>query len=209
MAIAQARRLEYLPVNGSLNLLLLLDLPVIMELIVPPRQEVRFVLLLGVNGEHVRVLLDQEREIPLPMLSEHWFGKAHLFWKDFDAVGLMLTVGSVGQNVKRFHTLLAKANGEDPAFTGKQASGQSPVLEAFSRKTEESVAHFQKAKRLTPDGVAGPFTMILLYNSAAGYSHPTLHLPKARVAGIEGPSIGRASRGEANGSKFPPGKEGT
>jgi hypothetical protein len=209
MTIAQARRLEYLPVNGSLNLLLLLDLPVIMELIVPPRQEVRFVLLLGVTGEHGRVLLDQEQEIPLSMLSAHWFGKAHLFWKDFDAVGLMLTVGSVGQNVKRFHTLLAKASGEDPAFTHKQASGQPPAREAFSRKTEEAVAHFQKAKRLTPDGVAGPFTMILLYNSAAGYSHPTLHSPKARVAVIEDPSADGASSEETNGRELTPGKEGT
>jgi general secretion pathway protein A len=207
--IAQARRLEYLPVNGSLNLLLLLDLPVVMELIVPPRQEVRFVLLLGITGEHGRVFLDQEREIPMSVLSEHWFGKAHLFWKDFDAVGLMLTVGSVGQNVKRFHTLLAKANGTDPTFTRKQASGQLPALEAFSRKTEEAVAHFQKAKRLTPDGVAGPLTMILLYNSAAGYSHPMLHSPKARVAVIEGTSTDRESSEDTNGRKFTPGKEGT
>jgi hypothetical protein len=167
--IAQARGLEYLPLNGSLSLLSLLDLPMIMELIVPERQEARFVLLSGLSGDRCRVLLDHEREIPLRALSENWFGKGHVLWKDFEKVGSPLTVGSVGQNVKRLHTLLSKVhilNGASPQLVDRET--------VFSRQTEAAVARFQKAKRLTPDGVVGPLTMILLYNALPNYMHPSL-----------------------------------
>jgi general secretion pathway protein A len=165
--IARTRRLEYLPLNGAVNLLSLLDLPVILELVTPVRGETRFVLLLGITTDRCRVLLDREREIPLRVLNEYWFGKAHLFWKDFENVGILLTVGSIGQNVRRLHTLLSKVQGTD----GKPFPGR---LDTFSRQTEERVARFQKAKRLTPDGVIGPQTMVVLYNSLPGYSHPSL-----------------------------------
>jgi general secretion pathway protein A len=167
-AIARTRRLEYLPVNGAFSLLSLLDLPVILELMEPARRETRFVLLVGIAGDRCRVLLDREREVPLQVLTEHWFGKAHLFWKDFENVGFLVTVGSVGQHVRRLHTLLSKAQG----LNGGDTLTARP--DTFSRQTEEAVARFQKAKRLTPDGVVGPQTIVVLYNSLPGYPHPKL-----------------------------------
>ncbi|MBM4257287.1 MAG: DUF2075 domain-containing protein [Deltaproteobacteria bacterium] len=167
-AIARARQLEYLPLTGSANLLSLLDLPMIMELVVPELETSRFVLLLGLSGERCRVFLDRERELPLRVLNENWFGKGYMFWKDYEGIGAPLTVGSVGQNVKRLHAMLTKAQGsKDLAL----AAGRETV---FSRQTEAAVARFQRAKRLTPDGVAGPLTMILLYNSLSSYAHPSL-----------------------------------
>jgi general secretion pathway protein A len=167
-AIARTRQLEYLPLTGSANLLSLLDLPMVMELVVPGIESNRFVLLLGLSGERCRVFLDRERDLPLRVLNENWFGKGYMFWKDFESIGAPLTVGSVGQNVRRLHTMLTKAQGgKDLAL----AAGRETV---FSRQTEAAVARFQRAKRLTPDGVAGPLTMILLYNSLATYGHPSL-----------------------------------
>lgn len=161
--IAHARRLEHLPFNGNLNLLTLLDLPVIVELLTLEQKELRFVLLLKINGDRCRVLLDEERELPLRVISGNWFGRAHLFWRNFEGLGVYLTVGSVGQSVKRLHTLLHRAQvyPEPPSTT-------------FDRKTEEAVALFQRANRLVPDGAVGPFTMIMLYNSLPGYPHPRL-----------------------------------
>ena len=168
-AIARARQLEYLPLTGSANLLSLLDLPMIMELVVPEVESTRFVLLLGLAGDRCRVFLDRERELPLRVLNDNWFGKGYVFWKDFEGIGAPLTVGSVGQNVRRLHMMLTKVQGAKELPLA--------VLEReniFSRQTEEAVARFQRAKRLTPDGVAGPLTMILLYNSLATYVHPSL-----------------------------------
>jgi general secretion pathway protein A len=168
-AIARARQLEYLPLTGSANLLSLLDLPMIMELVVPEVESTRFVLLLGLAGDRCRVFLDRERELPLRVLNDNWFGKGYVFWKDFEGIGAPLTVGSVGQNVRRLHMMLTKVQGakEPPPAVSEQEN-------VFSRQTEEAVARFQRAKRLTPDGVAGPLTMILLYNSLATYAHPSL-----------------------------------
>jgi general secretion pathway protein A len=176
--IARTRQLEYLPVNGTLNFLSLLDLPVIMELMTPARQEMRFVLLLGITNDRCRILLDREREVPIQAISENWFGKAHLFWKDFENLGFLLTVGSVGQNVRRLHTLLSKVQElhEAELSVAGQMTDKLTFLnrETFSKQTEQVVARFQKANRLAPDGVVGPLTMILLYKSLPGYSRPSL-----------------------------------
>ena len=168
-AITRARQLEYLPLTGSANLLSLLDLPMIMELVVSESESTRFVLLLGLSGDRCRVFLDRERELPLRVLNDNWFGKGYVFWKDFEGIGAPLTVGSVGQNVRRLHMMLTKVQGAKDSPL--PVAGRENV---FSRQTEAAVARFQRTKRLTPDGVAGPLTMILLYNSLATYTHPRL-----------------------------------
>jgi general secretion pathway protein A len=168
-AIAQTRQLEYLPLTGSVNLLSLLDLPMIMELIVPGTEGSRFVLLLGLSDDRCRLFLDHERNLPLQVLSDNWFGKGYMFWKDFEEIGVPLTVGSVGNNVKRLHDMLTKAQG-----TAALPSSESGRDNVFNRQTEAAVARFQRAKRLTPDGIAGPLTLILLYNSLSTYTHPSL-----------------------------------
>jgi general secretion pathway protein A len=168
-ALARARYLAYLPFNGSLNLVALLDLPIILEIMLPDIQDTRFVLLLGLSRDRCRILLGHERDLPVQVLTENWFGKGYLLWKDFDELGTRLTVGSVGLNVQRLHRLLAKT----PSVNGNllPTSGWENV---FNRQTEASVARFQRTKRLTPDGVVGPLTMILLYNTVPTYTHPRL-----------------------------------
>ncbi|MBI3756381.1 MAG: AAA family ATPase [Deltaproteobacteria bacterium] len=166
--IAHARRLEYTPVNGALSLLSLLDLPAILELTTPAQHEPRFVLLLSVHEKSCRLLLAHEHEVPFQLLTEHWLGKAHLFWRDFENVGPALTVGSIGQQVKRLHTLLSQAPGLEARFPANART------DTYDRHTQELVARFQKSKRLSPDGVVGPQTMITLYNAIAKYPRPTL-----------------------------------
>jgi len=168
-AIAHSRQLEYLPLNGSLNLLSLLDLPVILELTTPERHETRFVLMTGINSDQCRVLVDREYTTPLKTLSELWFGKAYLFWKDFERINAPLTLGSVGQQVRRLYMLLSQAPGIGPQLSANVR------LDTFSQHTQEIVARFQKSKRLVPDGVVGPQTMISLYNTLPGYPHPSLN----------------------------------
>lgn len=210
-AVARARRLEYLPLSGTFNLLSLLDLPVIMELMVPGRQEMRFVLLLGITQDRCRVQLGREYEVPLQAISENWFGKAHLFWKDFENIGALLTVGSVGQNVKRLHALLSKVQG---AQAGSPSAPDQPLgrpeflnRETFSTQTEQAVARFQKANRLTPDGVVGPLTMILLYKSLPGYPRPSLVAARHNPAKHGGSGAMTAESVPAR--RGPSGQEGT
>jgi hypothetical protein len=167
-AVARARRLEYLPVNGALTLLSLLDLPAILELTTPDRHELRFVLLTSIRGDRCRLLLDREQEMSITTLNEHWFGKAHIFWKDFENVGAPLAVGSVGQQVRRLYMLLSQAPGINARLS------TDARLDTFSQQTEEIVARFQKSRRLVSDGIVGPQTMIALYNAVSGYTRPSL-----------------------------------
>jgi general secretion pathway protein A len=169
-ALARARRLAYLPFNGSLNLVALLDLPIILEIMLPDIQDTRFVLLLGLSHNQCRIFLEHERELPLQVLTENWFGKGYLLWKDFEEIGAQLTVGSVGLNVQRLHHLLAIT----PGLNGNSLPTAAGWETVFNRQTEASVARFQRTKRLTPDGVVGPLTMILLYNTVPTYTHPRL-----------------------------------
>jgi hypothetical protein len=89
-------------------------------------------------------------------------------WKDFEQVGLLLATCSVGQHVRRLHTLLARVQ----ELNGVKFS---PVRQdTFGRRTEEAVTNFQRAKQIRPDGVVGPLTLVLLYNSLNDYQHPSL-----------------------------------
>ncbi|MSQ48712.1 MAG: DUF2075 domain-containing protein [Deltaproteobacteria bacterium] len=167
-ALTRARRLSYLPFNGSLNLVALLNLPIILEIMLPDIQDTRFVLLLGLSHDRCRIVLEHERELPLQVLAENWFGKGYLVWKDFEEIGTQLTVGSVGLNIQRLHRLLAQT----PDLNGSTVPTTKETI--FNRQTEASIARFQRTKRLTPDGVVGPLTMILLYNTVPTYTHPRL-----------------------------------
>jgi len=203
-AVARARGLEHIPLGGAFSLLTLFDLPVILEVPVPARQEVRFLLLLGVKDDRCRVLLDHEREVSLRVLREHWSGRSHVFWKDFDDLGERLSVGSIGENVRRLHALLFSVQALDEAEL--PTAGRETI---FSRHTERAVARFQRIKRLTPDGVVGPLTKILLYNSLPAYSHPSL----TTMAGTVGNEKSAAKREGAEkspiGMHVTSGEEGT
>lgn len=159
--IARARRLTYLPLRGNLTLLTLLDRPVILELFSSEQGEIRFVPLLRLTQDTGRVFLGQERELPLNLIEEHWRGKAHLFWRNVDNIRSSLTVGSAGPSVIHLHRLLTQA-----------AWYRGPLSSVFTKETQEAVKMFQRANRFEPDGIAGPFTLISLYNS--GYTRHSL-----------------------------------
>jgi len=189
-AIARTRQLEYQPLSNTLPLLSQLDLPVILEMTAPTRQDTRFVLLLGLAGDQGRVLLDQERVVPLSVLTEYWSGKTHVFWKDFENVGFLLEMGSVGQNVKRLHTLLSKVGAPSD---GKFLPARP---DTFSRQTEAAVVRFQKAKHIPSDGVVGPLTLVLLYNSLTDYPHPSLGAGEHSAASENPERTGKVARGK-------------
>ncbi|MGH7962468.1 MAG: peptidoglycan-binding domain-containing protein, partial [Candidatus Binatia bacterium] len=204
-AVAQARRLEYYPFRGSFAQLALLDLPAVIELNVPSRRERRFLVLLKVSGDRCRVLLDREYDVPLRVLNAYWFGTSHLFWKDFDSLGHRLSVGSVGENVRRLHALLFSVQALDSAEL--PLAGQETI---FNRRTEKAVTRFQQAKQLNPDGVVGPLTTILLYKSfPAAYAYPSLNTVAGAATPGEGSARREEMRGDPVGMRATAGKEGT
>jgi peptidoglycan hydrolase-like protein with peptidoglycan-binding domain len=140
---------------------------------VPPSGETRFVLIRQMAQTHCLVQLRQEYTVPLESITNNWFGEAHLFWKDFEQIGSLLSVGSVGKSVEKLQDLLANV--------GQHADG-APLLgelggrhtQFFGQRTQKAVARFQHMQRLVADGIVGPRTLILLYKGLPEYTPPSL-----------------------------------
>src|SRR5436309_2830657 len=164
---AAARGLEDLPLVGNGSMLRLLDLPAILELRLPGADQPRAVALTGMSeGRAVLVVGGSPTPVDAAFLDRHWFGRAHVFWRDFETLGPAFGRESHGARVARLQMLLGRIG----AYGGKE-SGQ------FDPATEGAVLAFQRARFLAVDGRVGRLTRIVLYAAAGGYPRPTLGAP--------------------------------
>jgi len=165
--IAARRHLEDLPLVGNGSMLRLLDLPAILELRVPGADQPRPVALTGMSDGRAELVVDgSPTPVDTAFLDHHWFGRAHVFWRDFEALGPAFGHESHGAPVARLQALLRRIG----AYDGKE-SGQ------FDPATEAAVLGFQRARFLAVDGRVGRLTRIVLYAAAGGYPRPTLGAP--------------------------------
>lgn len=163
-SIASRRGLEYLEFRGNLNVLRVLDLPVILELDAGDGGGVHFAMVDRVDDSRVHVRLGKERlAVSHGALSEVWFGQGHMLWYDVDGLGGLLARGVSGTKVRRLHERLRAAGVYD-----------GPGGDRFDDATEEAVVEFQRAVHLEADGKVGPMTMIALYGLAAADRVPHL-----------------------------------
>ncbi|MDG2307380.1 MAG: AAA family ATPase [Candidatus Binatia bacterium] len=170
-AIARRRGLDYLEFTGNLNVLRVLDLPVILELDLGDGSGVHFGMVDRVDDRMAYVRLGQERiEVSHSVLSEVWFGQGHVLWYDVEKLGSLLSRGIAGAKVRRLHDLLQVAG----VYEG-------PGGDQFDALTEEAVVEFQRGVHLEADGKVGPMTMIALYGMAASDRVP--HLGSQRSKG--------------------------
>src|SRR5438128_1601000 len=162
--VAAGRSLEDLPLLGNGSLLRLLDLPAILELRVPGADQPRAVALTGMTDARAVLVVDgSPTPVDAAFLDRHWFGRAHVFWRDFETLGPAFGHESHGARVGRLQMLLGRIG----AYDGKE-SGQ------FDPATEGAVLAFQRARFLAVDGRVGRLTRIVLYAAAGGYPRPTL-----------------------------------
>ena len=164
--VARRRGLEHLSLAGNAGMLRLLDLPAILELRAPDAAGARYAALteMGVGSARSVLVLDGTRTpVDSAFLERHWFGQAHLFWRDFDALGpATLAVPARGPQVARLQALLRRAG----TYSG-------PENGDFSVGTGAAVLAFQRSRLILADGRVGPLTSIMLY-AAAGFPRPTL-----------------------------------
>jgi general secretion pathway protein A len=165
-AAAARRTLDDLSLSGNLSMLRLLDLPAVLEVHVPDSGGARWVALLGAAGDTVRLGIGgQSAATPVSDLERLWFGRAYVFWRDFDGLGPAGTFVSdaKGEGVRRLQELLRRAG----VYAG-------PDSGTFEQATAEAVRAFQRSRLLVPDGVVGPLTRIALYGAVGGYPRPAL-----------------------------------
>ncbi|HTD27128.1 MAG TPA: AAA family ATPase [Candidatus Elarobacter sp.] len=162
--VAARRGLEDLRLVGNGNMLRLLDLPAILELHIPGADQPRAVALTGMSdGRSVLVIDGSPTPVDAAFLDRHWFGAAHVLWRDFEALGRTFGRGWHGAPVARLQALLRRAG----AYEGKE-TGQ------LDAATEAAVRAFQRARFLAVDGRVGRLTRIVLYAAAGGYPRPAL-----------------------------------
>ncbi len=161
--IAESRGLRYFAVELNDALLAVLDLPAIVEMTSGNDAEVRYVLLRTLDqlGNSVRV--GSGATMSAAGFNAAWNGKAHILFKDPEALRYDLAPGGGGPAVRKLQSMLASAGVLDATPTG-----------LYDDLTENAVRRFQEAHHVTVDGVAGPITQILLYNSLARFERPTL-----------------------------------
>jgi hypothetical protein len=115
------------------------------------------------DARAVLVIDGSPTPVDAAFLDRHWFGRAHVFWRDFETLGPAFGHESHGARVARLQMLLGRIG----AYGGKE-SGQ------FDPATEGAVLAFQRARFLAVDGRVGRLTRIVLYAAAGGYPRPTL-----------------------------------
>jgi general secretion pathway protein A len=178
-AIAESRGLRYFAAEVNDALLALLDLPALVEMTPLPGGELRYVLLRSLDRGKGRALVGHDVALGLTTFNATWNGKAHVLFRDPEGLRYDLATGSGGPAVRKLQKLLAEVGFYDGSPTG-----------LFDDLTQNGVRRFQEAKGIAVDGVAGPITQILLYNSLARFDRPTL-APGASAA----PAPGSAPEG--------------
>jgi general secretion pathway protein A len=161
--IGQRRGLDYLPLEGNVSMLRLLDLPAVLELHFPDA-DVRYVTLTALADGRARLTLDGAPvAVDSALLERHWFGQAYLLWRDFESLGNTLKPNASGAHVTRVQNLLERMG----LYRG-------PKSGVYDDATVSAVTAFQRSRLLEADGRVGRLTRIVLYAAVGGYPRPTL-----------------------------------
>jgi general secretion pathway protein A len=164
-AAARRRGLEHLGLACNTGMLRLLDLPAIIELQIAGASWPRYAALVSMSGAQTVLAVDGQRgAIDPSFLDRAWFGRARVFWRDFDGLGpATLGADARGEQVRRLQTLLRRSG----AYHGPDTGVYDPA-------TAAAVLDFQRSRFLLADGRVGPLTRIVLYGAAGGHPRPTL-----------------------------------
>ena len=158
--LSRKQKFEVARLQGDLDGLLRLRLPLILEII--DGVDVRYLLLLGREEGGVRVTLDNDKTLIISpaQLAPYWKNRAYLLWKN--PLNLSYQQGSLQtrREVINLQSLLNHA-GKTVPRSGRYGEATSAAIRAF-----------QAEQQLTVDGIAGLQTLIALYRESPRYGYP-------------------------------------
>jgi peptidoglycan hydrolase-like protein with peptidoglycan-binding domain len=164
--IADRRGLEHLALRGNTAMLRLLDVPAVLELQLPGAAGPRYAALVGLRNGSPLVATGDGPPVAVSqaLLERAWYGQAHVFSRDFEALGPGTINGhSRGARVTRLQGLLKRIG-----TYGGEESG------LYDAATASAVLDFQRSRYVSADGIVGRLTRVALYAAAGGYPRPTL-----------------------------------
>ena len=172
---AQAARagLACLGQSGSWAAVRALDRPAILAL-TDGGGHVHHVLLTGLGNRYATIAIDgAPQTVSLDDLSKDWFGDFTVIWKPKSTPVRELAEGMHGNAVRWLRRSLNALRGtaDDPANAG-----------VYDQDLKLAVEDFQRAHRLTVDGIAGAQTQVVL-DAALGEPNTPLLTPVAKRGG--------------------------
>ena len=161
--------------HGGLALLRLLARPSVLALHDAQDRTV-YALLAGMGHDEATLVVGGTTvQVPMTLLTTSWRGDFSTFWRVPPGYSVPLSTGSRGPLVDAVGAQLA-------AGQGAAAPAPGHVFDATLRSR---VATFQQAQGLTPDGVAGPTTLMQI-NRAGGLAEPWLAGMAPTAVGAQG-----------------------
>ncbi len=166
---ARARGLLVYRFFGNLGALLRIDYPTALELILPGVEGSRFLSLVGMEEEQIKIEppVGQRRSLAFSEVEKYWSGQGFLLWKDPLDLQAKVSWGSKGAPIKRFQDLLREIGVYRHPLTG-----------IYGSDTLSAVKDFQSSKGIEKDGIAGRQTLMLLYRSIDRFGFPSLNAGK-------------------------------
>lgn len=163
--VVQRRGLELEFYQGSLDGLLRLDHPAILELAVPGVRGWRYTALVSIREGRVLVVpsLAGNDGLSTEDLRQLWSGRAWVVWKNYLRLPTMDAPRGRSREMAQIQELL-KSNG---MYKGE-------LNGSFDRNTMDAIARFQTSRGIAGDGKLGPQTMMLLYQYSPHFSSPRI-----------------------------------
>jgi general secretion pathway protein A len=162
-ALAAEQDVRCFRAHGGLALLRLLARPSVLALRDAQDRQV-YVVLAGLSHDEATLVVGKSPLlVPIPLLTTAWRGDFTTLWRVPPGYSVPLSMGSHGALVDAVGAQLAARQGAAPP----------PADHAFDATLRARVSAFQQTEGLTPDGVAGPTTLMQI-NRASGVSEPWL-----------------------------------
>ena len=156
--------MEVFRVKGNLTLIKSLNLPAILEFPTPDGSDVRFMALVGVEADEIRLSDGDDTFTVAPAsLAGLWNGVAHILWKNYFNYTGVIPISSPGEVILSLKVHL-KAKG----FPIESMTA------AYDTTTRLAVETIQARNGLNVDGMVGPMTKIALYNEEPLLNGPRL-----------------------------------
>ena len=161
--LPESSKLEIFEVFGNQTVLKAINYPAILELKIPKDHSIVYVALKKFTDNGMVLVGQEEMDIPAEVLTGLWYGRAFVFWKDFEKLPRSIYPGTRGDTVLWLQKNL-KILG---LFEGPESG-------VYDDRTVDAVVRLQKENNLFADGILGPQTKRTLYSLLDVYPKPTL-----------------------------------
>jgi general secretion pathway protein A len=150
----EALGLNCLSGKASLEKVLLMNSPIILELSLPTGEK-RYALLIGIRQSQALVQMSGDLEFPLVEILKVWNGNYLIVWKPPLADLKAIYPGQSSNNVLWLRQQINSVNGTQEKSTNPQF---------FDKNLKKQVMEFQRQNHLFEDGIAGERTLFHLDN---------------------------------------------